>query len=233
MAEPSRADLLRAIGERHAVRRYEERPITPADRAGLAEVIDAANARSGLHIQAVYDEPAAFGSRRTHYGKFEGVANYLAFVGPADKSLATKAGYWGELVVLQAQLLGLNTCWVVLTYDRSKSGAQVGLGEEEVLVATLGYGQNQGVPHRSKPVEKLGQVAGGGEWPDWFRAGVEAAALAPTAVNQQRFTFALSGDVVTAKPGLGPYTKIDIGIAARHFEIGAGEGGWRWAAPIG
>lgn len=65
--------------------------------------------------------------------------------------------------------------------------------------------------------------------PDWFKSGVEAALLAPTAMNQQKFTFALDGEKVSAKAGKGFYSKIDLGIAKYHFEIGAGKDTFRWS----
>ena len=65
--------------------------------------------------------------------------------------------------------------------------------------------------------------------PDWFRAGAEAALLAPTAMNQQKFLFVLDGNKVSAKAGFGFYTKIDLGIAKCHFEIGAGTDNFKWA----
>jgi hypothetical protein len=94
-------------------------------------------------------------------------------------------------------------------------------GEKLCLVIALGYGASQGTPHKSKPVEKLMQVSG--DAPDWFRSGMEAVLLAPTAMNQQKFVFALEGDRVSARAGLGFYTKIDLGIAKYHFEVGAGK----------
>jgi hypothetical protein len=75
-------------------------------------------------------------------------------------------------------------------------------------------------------MEKLTQVSG--ETPDWFRRGMEAVLLAPTAVNQQKFTFSLEGNRVIAKAGLGFYTKIDLGIAKYHFEVGAGRDHFVW-----
>ena len=65
--------------------------------------------------------------------------------------------------------------------------------------------------------------------PEWFRRGVQAALLAPTAMNQQKFTFTLQGDTVSAKAGTGFYSKVDLGIAKYHFEIGAGTENFRWA----
>ena len=64
--------------------------------------------------------------------------------------------------------------------------------------------------------------------PAWFKAGADAALLAPTAVNQQKYRFYPEGDTVLAKAGFGPCTKIDLGIAKFHFELGAGEENFRW-----
>jgi hypothetical protein len=39
----------------------------------------------------------------------------------------------------------------------------------------------------------------------------------------------LKENTVKAIPGLGFYTKVDLGIAKYHFEIGAGKSGWEWS----
>ena len=64
--------------------------------------------------------------------------------------------------------------------------------------------------------------------PEWFKKGVEAALIAPTAVNQQKFKFELNGNKVSAKPGLGFYSKVDLGIVKYHFEVGAGKENFKW-----
>ena len=71
--------------------------------------------------------------------------------------------------------------------------------------------------------------------PSWFKKGVEAALLAPTAVNQQKFSFEYVGmsnnrHQVRAKRGFSMigYTKMDLGIAKYHFEIGAGDVDFDW-----
>ena len=91
----------------------------------------------------------------------------------------------------------------------------------------VGYGVNNGVPHKSKPIERVMQPEG--TPPDWFSAGVEAALLAPTAMNQQKFVFSLKEDRVSVKPGLGFYSKVDLGIVKYHFELGAGDVPFQWA----
>ena len=58
--------------------------------------------------------------------------------------------------------------------------------------------------------------------PGWFREGVEAAQLAPTAMNQQKFCFSLKDDEVTVTTKRGFYTKMDLGIVRYHFEAVTG-----------
>ena len=64
--------------------------------------------------------------------------------------------------------------------------------------------------------------------PDWPQRG-GSSLLAPTAMNQQKFTFTLQGGNRAAKAGTGFYTKVDLGIAKYHFEIGAGTAQRPWA----
>ena len=103
----------------------------------------------------------------------------------------------------------------------------MGKGEKLCVVIALGYGETQGVPHKSKPAAEVMAVSG--PVPEWFKQGIEAALLAPTAMNQQKFVFSLNGDKVSVKPGLGFYSKIDLGIAKYHFELGAGTEYFTWA----
>ncbi len=216
-------DILQAIRERHSVRNYIRRPIEESLREALLREIAECNAESGLNIQLITDEPEAFGSFTAHYGMFRGVENYIAIVGKsADADLSEKAGWYGERVVLKAQMLGLNTCWVAATYSKRKNRCTVAEDEKVVCVIALGYGKTQGKPHKNKPMDKLCKVDG--EMPEWFRKGMEAAMLAPTAINQQKFRFVLTSDgKVLAEDTHGPYSSLDLGIVKYHFEQGAGK----------
>lgn len=220
-------DILQAIAARHSVRQYTDRPLPPEILAELRREIDACNREGGLHIQLVTEEPKAFSSFMAHYGSFRGVKNYLALVGPKSPELDEKCGYYGERLALLAQQLGLNTCWVAMTYGKVKTAFAVEPGEKLCLVVALGYGQSQGVPHKSKPAAAVMQTEG--EPPAWFLRGVEAALLAPTAMNQQKFRLCLHGSTVEAKAGLSPYAKVDLGIVKYHFEVAAGRDNFTWA----
>ena len=65
--------------------------------------------------------------------------------------------------------------------------------EKLVCVIAIGYGENQGKPHKSKPIEKLCKEDLS-KMPDWFKAGVDAALKAPTAINQQKFIISMEND---------------------------------------
>lgn len=220
-------NLTEAMRVRHSVRQYTDRPLEREAILALEAEIRACNRQSGLHIQLVTDEPRAFDSTMAHYGKFSGVRNYLALVGKKGPKLEELCGYFGEHLVLFAQQLGLNTCWVAMTYKKIPSAFQINSGEKLAVVIALGYGANQGVPHKSKDLSAVTSCSG--EMPDWFRRGVEAALLAPTAMNQQKFRFSAQHTRVSAKAGIGFYSKIDLGIAKYHFELGAGRENFKWA----
>lgn len=220
--------LLKAIPLRHSVRSYSDRPISRQTRDALQEFIGKCNSESGLNMQLVTDEPEAFSGRMAHYGKFSGVRNYIALVGPKGKDLDEKCGYYGERAVLYAQSLGLNSCWVGLTFSKVKTAFTVRPGEKLCLVIALGYGQTQGAAHKSKTREQVSGTA----WnaPEWFLKGIDAALLAPTAMNQQKFTFSLEdGNKVKATAALSFFSKVDLGIAKCHFELAAGTENFRWA----
>lgn len=212
--------LEQAMKERHAVRSYLDKPLSNEARDALEVLIAQCNRESGLHIQLVTDEPQAFDGFMAHYGKFSGVKNYIALVGKKGSDLEEKCGYYGEKLVLLAQQLGLNTCWVAMTYKKVKTAFQVAPGEKLCIVISLGYGAEHGTAHKSKSLEAVTRTDRA--MPEWFRRGAEAALLAPTAMNQQKFTFVLKENQVSAKAGFGFYSKIDLGIAEYHFELAAG-----------
>lgn len=221
-------NLQEAIVARHSVRQYMEKPIEAEKIEELKVLIDECNREGGTHLQLVTDEPKAFAGGMAKYGKFSGISNYIAVVG--KKGADTLLGYYGEKVVIRTQMLGLNTCWVGLTFSKQPDSYQVLDGEKLFCVISLGYGANQGVQHKLKPIENFAEV--NGAMPEWFRQGVEAAILAPTAVNQQKFKFILhDGNRVEAKAkfSLIGYAQLDLGIAKYHFEVGAGKENFEWA----
>lgn len=220
-------ELTEAMKLRHSVRAYTERPLETEVLDALRAEIDACNREGGLNIRLVTDEPKAFDCFRAHYGKFGGVRNYIALIGEKGAKLDEKCGYYGERLVLRAQQLGLNTCWVAMTYKKVPGAFEVRRGEKLTVVIALGYGATQGTQHKSKPAERVSDLNAAS--PEWFKTGVEAALLAPTAMNQQKFFLHYADGCVSARAGTGFYTKLDLGIVKYHFELGAGRDASVWS----
>ena len=220
-------DIIQAIKERHSVRRYQDRAIEQAVIEEMKAEVAKINQMSGLNIQMFINEPKAFNSLLAHYGKFRNAKNYLAIVGEKGEDLDERCGYYGEKLVLKLQMLGLNSCWVALTFAKGKIPLQIADGEKLVCVIAFGYGETKGVAHKNKPIEKLYKASE--PIPQWFRNGMEMALLAPTAVNQQKFFFTLLAERdVRAEVTGGFYSQIDLGIVKLHFEIGAGKENFEW-----
>ena len=215
-------DIKEAIKQRHSVRQYKVLPLEAEAKEKLSALVKECNAQSGLNIQLICDDPECFDTFLARYGKFKNAHNYFAMVGNKSAgNLDELVGYYGQKLVLEAQMLGLNTCWVAGTFGRGKCKANAAAGEKLLCVISLGYGENQGAVHKSKPVEKLCDIPEA-QQPDWFKEGLEAALLAPTALNQQKFLVSLKdGEPVITTKG-GPMTKIDLGIVKYNFEAASG-----------
>ena len=225
-------DLKEAMEARHAVREYTDAPIEDEKVKLLQAEIDRINKEGDLNVQLFTDEPAAFDPETLIYGKIKDVKNYIAMIGKNGDDLEERVGYYGEQLVLFAQQQGLNTCWVGTTYKKMHKLMNLREDDRIVLVIAIGYGTDSGVPHTSKsPAAVIRGCTDISELPEWFINGVNAALLAPTAVNQQRFSFRLTEDSkVLADPGRAFFSKIDLGIAKYHFEIGAGKENFEWAS---
>ena len=225
--------LEEAIEARHSVRAYKEQPLAENVVKVLEEKIAVLNREGKLHIQLIQNEPKAFLGTMAKYGKFRNVGNYIVMAGQKADDLDERVGYYGEQLVLLAQTLGLNTCWVGLSYSKVSGTYELGEDEKIACYIAIGYGETQGVSHKIKTVEQVSNASD--ITPSWFKKGIEAALLAPTAVNQQKFSFEHVGvknncHQIRAKKGFSMigYTKIDLGIAKYHFEIGAGEVNFEW-----
>lgn len=215
-------EIREAIRARHSVRKYLDIPITGEMKEKLEALIRECNEESGLHIQLVLNDAECFRTLLAHYGWFENVNNYVAIVGSKElPDLEEKGGYYGQKIVLAAQQEGLNTCWVAGTYKKGKCRAEKAADEKIICVIAIGYGENQGTKHKSKPLAKLCSVKEE-DMPGWFRNGVKGAMMAPTAMNQQKFTISLEDGEAVITAGRGPMTKIDLGIVKYNFEAASG-----------
>lgn len=224
----AKTDPMELMVSRHSVRAYKPKALTVPQADKLNKAIEALNAESGLNMFLVVDEPKAFSNFAARYGHFSGVCNYLVLAGPDTPDLEEKCGFYGEELVLLAQEMGLNTCWVALTFSKRVVRKMIPDGQKLCIVISLGVGETPGHIRKTRPAEDLSNVTE--ESPTWFKRGVEAAMLAPTAINQQSFYITLGEDGKTVEIVAkgGPCSVIDLGIVKHDFQLAAGEENFTW-----
>ncbi|MBP3477430.1 MAG: nitroreductase [Lachnospiraceae bacterium] len=208
-----------AIKERHSVRNYEAKKIEADKVEKIRAKIEELNKEGNLHLQFMEDAGKTYNKLFNKVAGLGSAPSVIACVGIDDETLEQRVGYYGEKLVLFIQELGLNTCWAG-TFNEKNIGAEVGAGEKLVISIAVGYGKDKGKPHKSKSPEQV--IEAKGDRPYWFNKGVDMALLAPTAINQQKFTIRLNEDesVDFVDKG-GIFSQVDLGIVRCHFEIGA------------
>ena len=211
-------------------RRYLPTPLSEEERTAIERIIEPYNRKAGLRISLLCGRSDIF------TGHISSAHNFLLLAGPAsDPNLEEKCGYYGELAVLAAAWLGLATCWVGGTYDRTACMNLLHKGERLVCVIAIGHTAGTTAihsPHRStKKTQQLTTTALSGA-PEWFSEALTAVQLAPSAMNRQGVCFDWNGDeaVSGSVTDNEQLSMVDLGIAKLHFEIGAHGGEWEWGS---
>lgn len=171
----------------------------------------------------VGDGSALPGALKLFFAK--GARNYFVLAGSDRPGLDEDLGYASADLMLFAQTLGLNTWWIGGTFSR-KNVEQAAPGKKVIGIVAVGFGVTSGVAHKSKTAAEVSSYEGPA--PQWFADGVQAALLAPTALNKQCFRIVGAGGKVSISENGGTFSGADIGIVKYHFELGAGNA-FDWA----
>lgn len=212
-----------AMNQRHMVRKFTNKPISAELVEKLNKRVSDNNERSGLSMKLVINDSKGLNAfAKIFLGR--GVKNYIILAGSDSEDLNEKLGYYGADIMLYAQTIGLNTWWIGGTFNRNVD--KIVPGNKVIGIIAVGYGATQGVAHKSKTSAEVSEYIGKG--PEWFKQGVQAALLAPTAMNKQPFKIAGKDTNVTITCDGGVYTGVDTGIVKYHFELGAGKSNFQW-----
>lgn len=220
-------NIIEAMEKRHTVRKYTDQKISKEILETIKNRIYELNKEYGLSMKLITENTDAFGGFVKLF-MTKGVRNYLILAGNEVNDLDERLGYCGIDMALQSQQLGLNSWWVGTTYNKEKvkKMLQASSREKAVSIIALGYGASNGKLHKSKNAEEVSEYKGTA--PEWFAKGVQAALLAPTAMNKQGFVLMGDGNKVAITCDNGIYTNIDKGIVKYCFEIGAGKDNFVW-----
>ncbi len=218
--------IYEAIEKRHTVRSYNNTAIEGEILDELTALIDRLNEEGNLHMQLVNGRENAFDDFIIHYGKWTGVTNYIAMVGADSEDLDERCGYYGEQIVLWAQMHGLKTGWLDTQPNGETDAFVLAEGERHVLSIAIGYSETEGAGPKPADIADMSETEG--EAPEWFMDGMKQAVYAPTAGNQRLFRIKWDGENVSISSVPGFLEKVDLGIAKYHFEVGSGKGHDIW-----
>ncbi len=216
-----------AMSARHTVRKYKDTPLSKEVVEQLNERVKINNEQLGINISLVTNNTEGLPGI-VKFMMTKNVKNYFILAGPDTESTDEKLGYASADLMLYAQTLGLNTWWIGGMYSRNnvKKHAQIAGQDKIIGIVVVGYGENQGKPHKSKAADQISSYEG--DAPDWFKNGVEATLLAPTAINRQSFTITGNGNQASMTYKEGAFSGADLGIGKYHFELGAGKDVFQW-----
>jgi len=217
-------DFKEAMQKRHMVRKYTDKPLSDEIIAKINERIELNNKTYNLNMKLMINNSKGVSSIMKLI-MARGVNNFIILAGDVSGNLDERLGYSGADIMLYAQTLGLNTWWVGGTFN--KSVRRYVDNKKVTGIIAIGYGQTQGVPHKSKNVEDVSKYEGT-IIPPWFISGVEGALLAPTALNKQDFMLIGNGNRVKIECSNGIFTGSNVGLIKYHFELGAGKGNFEW-----
>ena len=215
--------VLEAMRKRHTVRKYKDIALTEENIKMLNERIKENNQKYNLNMKLMINNKKALSTiAKLIFAK--GVKNYFILAGDISSDLEEKLGYCSADLMLYAQTLGLNT-WYIGSMFNSKV-AQFVDGKKVVGIIAVGYGSNEGMPHKSKTILEVSRYEG--EMPEWFKKGVEAALFAPTAFNKQEFMISGKGNEVHIENDNDIFTGVIRGLIKYYFELGAGINSFKW-----
>jgi hypothetical protein len=192
------------------------------------------------------------------YGTIKGAKAFIAFVGNSrHPAVEEQVGYMGEGIVLDAEASSLNTCWVGGTFKRELVDSLVDLQKNEKVYAItpVGYAQKRlnfeervmagfGLMHRRKSLSETTRGLKKSQWPRWMKMSLEAARVAPSAVNRQPWMFLLDENSISVavndkklRRESTMSKRLCCGIAMLHIDIAARQSGvtgeWEFLNPPG
>lgn len=216
-----------AVQERHSVRIFKKTPLSNEAIKLLNERMKELNSKYDIEFKLVTDNGKIINTAyKVSFTK--NANNFIVMTGKNKPKIDEIIGYAGADILLYAQTIGLNTCWIsgAINKAEARDAANVRPGYLIPGVIAVGYGESNGKPHKSKKLEDISTYRGNP--PYWFYKGVGYVLLAPTANNKQAFNIKGDGNKVRITCDNNQYAGLELGIARYHFEVGAGTENIEW-----
>lgn len=247
--------LLDTVQKRKSVRTYIEKPLNETDRAKIEAFIDFLSKEEHPFSAKVrirlFDVDKDINSKSLGtYGVIKGARSYLGVAVNEAPDAMEAVGYVFEKLVLYAASIGLGTCWLGGTFNRSEFAKAMELEGDEFfpIASPIGYPakKNHTV---DKIMRKAIKADSRKDFESLFFDGgfdkalteksageyaypLEILRLAPSAKNAQPWRILKDGDSFhffekkTIPSSNHDIQRLDIGIALCHFDLAAKEKGF-------
>ncbi|MFC1846835.1 nitroreductase family protein [Chloroflexota bacterium] len=231
----------RVIETRRSRRRFDQKPLEPKALSQMAAICEKFQPFPGARSVLIKEPPeSVFRGAIGPYGKIKGAPAFVAFIGDMDNpNVYEQVGYTGEGIILEAEAIELATCWVAGFFKRKvvKSLTNISKNERILAVTPVGHASESpsleeklmtgfGLTHKRRALSDLVTGLDESEWPQWTKTALEAARLAPSAVNRQPWRFnvtesSITVSVNTSRREYGLPKRLCCGIAMLHIEVAA------------
>lgn len=239
------------VKKRHSVRSYLERPVSADQKEQIQTYIAGLSNPFSIEVSfhLLENKPSASGEKLGTYGMIKGASDFVgASVAPGELGLEA-LGYSFEQLILYLTSLGLGTCWLGGTFDRSGFSAAMKLKKGDLFpaISPIGYSQEKRrvMDSMARWIAKSDQRL---SWDTMFFKGdfshtltqaeageyafpLEMLRLAPSAGNKQpwrvvqdrsTYHFYEMRSMKDNKLGID-IQRTDVGIGACHFHLAAQE----------
>ena len=219
-------EYIKAIDMRCSRRTFKAKPLDDATKEVIKNLVDIVNKKAGLEFIFMDDGKFAF-------TVFTGSFSMIAVCGDDSEKTRIKAGYFGEMIVLECAYHGLGTCWVTGTYTENKVLERLNLPKETRLYGVIVVGNVKpklsqkekiiyNVTHKTnKPYQKMFEACDE-KLPPYYEYAMKMVEKAPSGTNDRPVHFKYEKGVISGYVD-APYSdkSIDFGIAQLHFQLGA------------
>lgn len=239
------------VRKRSSVRTYEESSLNAKEKSQLNEYIKGLSNPFQVEVSfsMIETQKAVKEEKLGTYGMIKGAKEFIGASVPDDKLALEALGYSMEELILYATSLGLGTCWLGGSFNRSGFAKAMKVKENELLPAITPVGYPLDKKRVGESIARWFVKANTRkEFSQIFfkenfetpmtekEAGdyavpLEMLRLAPSAANRQpwRVLFHKQGyhfyKIKTKEIDGYDISRIDIGIAACHFHLAALEKG--------
>lgn len=243
-----------AVVKRYSVRNYKEEDIKDETQSRIESFINSLDNPFGKKINFHYLGNEGMADKKVlgTYGVIKGAKQYIGTTIKLEPMALEALGYELETVMLYLASIDIGTCWLGGTFNREGFAQAMNVGEDELFPIITPYGYPAPKKHvKEIMMRKTIKADHRKEWNELFykddfespltkgEAGnlafpLEMVRLGPSASNKQPWRIVLQDGSCHfyeyKEPGYSdrfPYDiqRIDMGIAAAHFDHAAKEKG--------